>query len=52
MDAGPIIAQAGVEVAAGDTPETLAARVLAVEHRLYPQALKLVATGEANLAPL
>jgi phosphoribosylglycinamide formyltransferase 1 len=41
MDEGPVIAQARVPVLAGDTPETLAARVLLEEHRLYPQALKL-----------
>lgn len=41
MDEGPVIAQARVPVLAGDTPETLAARVLVEEHRLYPQALKL-----------
>jgi phosphoribosylglycinamide formyltransferase-1 len=52
MDAGPIIAQARVAVAADDTPDTLAARVLAEEHRIYPQALKLVASGEAQLAQL
>lgn len=39
MDAGPIIAQASVSVLAGDTPESLAARVLQAEHRLYPSAL-------------
>jgi phosphoribosylglycinamide formyltransferase-1 len=50
MDAGPIIAQARVAVAADDTPDTLAARVLAQEHRIYPEALKLVALGEAKLA--
>jgi phosphoribosylglycinamide formyltransferase-1 len=47
MDAGPIIAQATVPVRDGDTPDTLAARVLAEEHRLYPAALKLVAEGRA-----
>lgn len=41
MDEGPVIAQARVPVLPGDTPETLAARVLVEEHRLYPQALKL-----------
>ncbi|MCC5981229.1 MAG: phosphoribosylglycinamide formyltransferase [Oceanicaulis sp.] len=41
MDEGPVIAQARVPVLAGDTPETLAARVLVEEHRLYPQALKM-----------
>ncbi len=39
MDAGPIVAQAEVRVLPGDTEETLAARVLAQEHRIYPQAL-------------
>ncbi|MBV5258145.1 phosphoribosylglycinamide formyltransferase [Synechococcus moorigangaii CMS01] len=41
MDEGPVIAQARVPVLPGDTPETLAARVLVEEHRLYPEALKL-----------
>lgn len=41
MDEGPTIAQARVPVLPGDTPETLAARVLEQEHRLYPQALEL-----------
>ena len=45
MDAGPIIAQAAVPVHDGDTADTLAARVLAEEHRIYPAALKLVAEG-------
>lgn len=45
MDAGPIIAQASVPVLPGDTAETLGARVLEQEHRLYPQALKLLAGG-------
>jgi formyltetrahydrofolate-dependent phosphoribosylglycinamide formyltransferase len=39
MDEGPVLAQAEVAVLAGDTAETLAGRVLAVEHRLYPEAL-------------
>ncbi len=39
LDSGPILAQARVPVAAGDTPDTLAARVLEAELRLYPQAL-------------
>ena len=43
MDSGPIIAQAEVPVLATDTPEMLAARVLAVEHRIYPDALRRVA---------
>lgn len=45
LDDGPIIAQEAVPVLPGDTPDTLAARVLEVEHRIYPQALRLVATG-------
>ena len=49
MDAGPIILQASVPVVAGDTEATLAARVLEVEHRIYPQALRLVAEGRAML---
>jgi phosphoribosylglycinamide formyltransferase-1 len=38
-----------VPVLDGDTPDTLAARVLAAEHRLYPHALALVASGRARL---
>ena len=49
VDAGPIIAQAAVPVLAADTPDTLAARVLAQEHRLYPRALRLVASGTTRL---
>jgi phosphoribosylglycinamide formyltransferase 1 len=45
LDDGPVIAQARVPIIAGDTPETLAARVLVEEHKLYPQALALVAAG-------
>ena len=49
LDAGPIVAQAEVPVIAGDTPGTLAARVLEAEHRLYPAALASIARGEAGL---
>lgn len=49
MDSGPIIAQAAVPVVDGDTPESLADRVLAAEHRLYPHALALVASGRATV---
>ena len=49
-DAGPIIAQAPVPVHEDDTVETLAARVLAAEHRIYPEALKLVAQGRVRVA--
>ena len=45
MDAGPIILQAAVHVMEDDTADTLAARVLAQEHRIYPQALALAASG-------
>lgn len=51
VDAGPIIAQAAVPVRDDDTPDTLAARVLAAEHRLYPLALALVAGGKSSLTP-
>jgi phosphoribosylglycinamide formyltransferase-1 len=49
MDSGPIVLQAAVPVLAGDTEATLAARVLRSEHKIYPQALKLVAEGRARL---
>ena len=49
MDDGPIIAQAAVPVMVGDNEDTLAARVLKVEHRLYPLALGLVAEGKARM---
>jgi phosphoribosylglycinamide formyltransferase-1 len=47
VDSGPIIAQAAVPVGDDDTPETLAARVLAAELRVYPLALGLLACGRA-----
>ncbi|WP_026612598.1 phosphoribosylglycinamide formyltransferase [Ensifer aridi] len=49
MDDGPIVAQAAVPIIPGDTPETLAARVLTVEHRTYPLALQLVAEGKVRM---
>jgi phosphoribosylglycinamide formyltransferase-1 len=50
LDSGPIVLQSPpVPVAPGDTPETLAARVLEAEHRIYPEALALVARGKARL---
>lgn len=49
VDEGPILAQAAVPVLPGDTPETLAARVLAQEHRLYPAALAWLAAGRVRL---
>ncbi len=45
VDSGPILAQAAVPVLADDTVETLAARVLAQEHRLYPEAVRWFAEG-------
>ena len=49
LDAGPVIAQASVPVHPADTPQTLAARVLGVEHKLYPESLKLLANGKVAL---
>jgi phosphoribosylglycinamide formyltransferase-1 len=45
LDHGPIVVQAAVPVRADDTPATLAARVLAQEHRVYPQAIRWFAEG-------
>ncbi len=50
MDTGPIVAQAAVAVQPGDTPDTLAARVLEAEHKLYPHALRLVASGAVRVS--
>jgi formyltetrahydrofolate-dependent phosphoribosylglycinamide formyltransferase len=49
VDEGPILAQAAVPVLPEDTPATLAARVLAMEHRLYPPALAALAAGRVRL---
>jgi phosphoribosylglycinamide formyltransferase-1 len=46
LDGGPIIAQLTVPVADDDTEEILAARILEQEHQLYPQAVRLVASGK------
>ena len=48
LDDGPILGQARVPVHKGDTPETLAARVLEQEHRLYPAVLRRFAAGETE----
>jgi phosphoribosylglycinamide formyltransferase-1 len=48
-DHGPILAQEEVPVLPGDTPETLAARVLEVEHRIYPDVIRRIARGEITL---
>lgn len=50
MDAGPIVVQGAVPVLEGDDPAALSARILAVEHRIYPLALKLVAAGRVHIA--
>jgi phosphoribosylglycinamide formyltransferase-1 len=49
MDSGPIVAQGAVAVREDDTPAALAARVLSVEHRLYPLALRLLAEERATI---
>jgi phosphoribosylglycinamide formyltransferase-1 len=49
LDAGPIVAQAVVPVVPGDTEESLAARVIVQEHRLYPRALRTICDGSARL---
>lgn len=48
LDAGPVIIQARVPVLEHDTPETLAARVLEQEHRIYPEAIRRFAEGEIS----
>lgn len=48
-DAGPILMQGAVAVHDDDTPETLAARILTIEHRIYPDALRLLAGGGVRL---
>jgi phosphoribosylglycinamide formyltransferase-1 len=49
FDEGPIIAQVPVVVEDDDTPESLEARIHAVEHRLYPEVLRLVAEGRVRV---
>ncbi len=49
LDSGPVVIQARVPVEPGDTPETLAARVLDQEHRIYPQAIRWFAEGRLAL---
>jgi phosphoribosylglycinamide formyltransferase-1 len=50
LDSGPIVLQAEVPVMAADDPETLAVRVINVEHRIYPEALRLLAEGKLKIA--
>ena len=49
LDSGPIVAQEAVPVVSSDTPETLAARILETEHRLYPRAVRLLLEGRCRL---
>ena len=49
MDAGPILVQAAVPVLPGDDEDTLAARILTVEHRCYPLAVRLIAEGRVTI---
>ncbi len=49
LDDGPIILQASVPIMPGDTPDTLAARVLEQEHIIYPRAVRLYAEGRVNV---
>lgn len=48
-DAGPIVMQGAVAVCDGDTPAQLVARIIAIEHRIYPEALRLVASGHVRI---
>jgi phosphoribosylglycinamide formyltransferase 1 len=49
VDSGPIILQSAVKVEGGDTPETLSARILRQEHRIYPLAVKLFVEGRLKI---
>ena len=49
MDSGPIVLQAAVAVEPNDTEETLSARILVQEHRLYPEAIRLFAEGRLRI---
>lgn len=50
MDTGPIVAQAAVPVLSGDTADTLTARILVEEHKIYPHAVRLIAQGRINIS--
>ncbi|MDU8946103.1 phosphoribosylglycinamide formyltransferase [Ovoidimarina sediminis] len=52
LDDGPILGQARVPILEGDTPETLAARVLEQEHKLYPAVLRRFASGDRRMLQL
>jgi phosphoribosylglycinamide formyltransferase-1 len=49
VDEGPIILQAAVPILDGDTPDTLAARILVQEHKIYPRAVQLFAEGRLQV---
>ena len=49
VDEGPIIMQASVPIQKGDTVETLSARIIEQEHRIYPQAIQLFAEGKLSI---
>ena len=49
LDSGPIVAQEAVTVRSGDTPQTLAARILEAEHRIYPKAARLLLEGRCRI---
>ena len=50
MDSGPVIVQAALPVLDDDTPQSLAARVIKAEHRIYPQALRWLCEGRLRIA--
>lgn len=52
LDDGPVLGQAQIDVQADDTPDTLAARLLPLEHQLYPAVLRRFVTGESGLLRL
>jgi phosphoribosylglycinamide formyltransferase-1 len=52
LDGGPILGQARLKILDDDTPETLAARVLPLEHRLYPAVLRAFASGDCRFVTL
>ena len=49
MDTGPIIIQAAVPVSQDDTEETLADRILSLEHQIYPEAIRLFSEGKITV---
>lgn len=50
MDNGPILMQAAVPISADETPETLAGKILIYEHRMYPEAVRMIAEGRARVS--